>query len=429
MPESPQGTEGRGSTGPENGDRGRVGIVAAGAGARGAYEAGVLSVLLPAIGEELRPTIFVGTSAGAINAALFASVAHLPVKQAVGEALDRWRGIHREMVIKSVPRTVPLVLAQNAAALVGLSRRPTSLLDTAPLRESLKAPKLLDWPRIHRNIRSGAVTALAVVTTEFKTGRTKVFYDAAPGTLKQVPKADDDRAVDYVRARLTADHVLASSAIPIAFPPVRLGSGAEANWHMDGGVRLNAPLKPAITLGAKRLVIVATDPPYYVPASTEGGRQPAPSMQEATDHLMRGAMSDRMIEDLITLAHLNATLKSGGTLTRAGRNLELIEFVFGGPDVPGTLGAKAAETLDHLLRGLGRLRRPDLALLSTLLSGGPNTNSRGDLMSYLLFEPEFIKAAIELGQQDGLAIVGRPPLWKDKHFPDEVPARGRAPAR
>src|SRR4029453_19115548 len=202
MPESPQGTEGRGTTGPENGDRGRVGLVAAGAGARGAYEAGVLSVLLPAIGEDLRPTIFVGTSAGAINAALFASVAHLPVKQAAGEALDRWRGVHRDMVIKSVPQTVPLLLVQNAAALLGLARRPTSLLDTAPLRRSLKSPKLLDWPQIHRNIRSGAVTALAVVTTEFKTGRTKVFYDGAPGTLKEVPKADDDRAVDYVRSRL-----------------------------------------------------------------------------------------------------------------------------------------------------------------------------------------------------------------------------------
>ena len=421
MPQRPQRTTRRRTTNPEEGDRGWVGLVAAGAGARGAYEAGVLSVLLPAIGEELRPTIFVGTSAGAINAALFASVAHLPVKQAAGEALDRWRTIHRDMVIRSVPRTVPLLLYRNAAAMLGLGRRPTAMMDTEPLKRSLRSAKLLDWPQIHKNIRSGKVTAFAVVTTEFRTGRTKVFFDAAPGKLKGVPKADDDRAVDYVRSTLTADHVLASSAIPVAFPPVRLGSGPEASWHMDGGVRLNAPLKPAITLGAKRLVIVATDPPYYEAAKPGGGRQPAPSIQEATDQVMRGAMSDRMIEDLITLAHLNATIKAASDrpLSRAGRKLEVIEFVFGGPDVPGTLGAKATEALDRILAGLGRLRRLDLALLGVLLSGGPTSNSRGDLMSYLLFEPEFIDAAIELGQQDGQAIVGRTPLWKESHFPDE----------
>jgi NTE family protein len=426
MPANQQGA-GR-QTGSAGRDRGRVGLVAAGAGARGAYEAGVLSVLMPAIGEELRPTILVGTSAGAINAAVFAAVAHLPVEQAVSDALDRWRTIHREMVIKPPRQTIPALVARNAAAMLGLSRPPVSLLDTAPLRRSLKAARLLDWDQIQKNIRTGVVTALAVVTTEFRTGRTKVFYDSARGTLGNVPKADDDRAVDYVRTRVTGDHVLASAAIPVAFPPVRLGTGRDASWHMDGGVRLNAPLKPAITLGAKRLVIVATDPPYYTPVSKGGGRREAPSIQEAMDHMMRGAMSDRMIEDLITLAHLNATLKSGGTLTRAGRKLELIEFVFGGPEIPGTLGAKAAETLDDILRGVGKLRRPDLALLSSLLSGGPNSTSRGDLMSYLLFEPEFIEAAIELGQQDGQAILRRPPLWKDKHFPDEVPTARRGPS-
>jgi NTE family protein len=333
------------------------------------------------------------------------------------------------MVIKSVPRTVPLLLYRNAAAMLGLGRRPTAMMDTGPLRQSLRSRKLLDWPQIHKNIRSGKVTALAVVTTEFRTGRTKVFYEAAPGAPKNVPKADDDRAVDYVRSELTGDHVLASSAIPVAFPPVRLGTGPDASWHMDGGVRLNAPLKPAITLGSKRLVIVATDPPYYVAGSPGGARQPAPSIQEATDQVMRGAMSDRMIEDLITLAHLNATIKAAPDrpLSRAGRKLEVIEFVFGGPDVPGTLGQKASEALNRILGGLGRLRRLDLALLGVLLSGGPKTNSQGDLMSYLLFEPEFIEAAIELGQQDGQTIVGRTPLWKESHFPDD--AGGRAAAR
>jgi NTE family protein len=306
------------------------------------------------------------------------------------------------------------------------------VLDTAPLKRSLNAQNLLDWEQIGRNIRSRKVRALAVVTTEFETGRTKVFYDGPRGALGHVPKADDDRAVDYVRERVTADHVLASSAIPIAFPPVKLGKGTRARWHMDGGVRLNAPLKPAITLGARRLVIVASDPPFYVPASKSSNRSSPPSIQDAADHVLRGAMSDRMIEDLITLAHLNLALRSAGEkrLTRAGRQLEIIEFVFGGPEVPGTLGRTAAQTLDRLLGGLGKLFHLDLALLSRILSGGEQSESRGDLASYLLFEPEFMEAAIQLGQKNAEAILRRPPLWKVDHFPTEAgqtatPARGR----
>jgi NTE family protein len=333
-------------------------------------------------------------------------------------------------VIKPVPQTMPSLVARNVSAFMGLARPATSLLDTAPLRKTLRSARFLDWRQIARNIDNGTVRAVAVVTTEFRTGRTKVFFDAARGTLGQVPKSDDDRAVDYVRQRVTADHVLASSAIPIAFPPVRLGSGRDAAWHMDGGVRLNAPLKPAITLGAKRLVIVASDPPYYGPRSNDRDRQPPPSIQDAADQVLRGAMSDRMIEDLISLAHLNHTLKSAGEphLSRAGRRLEIIEFVFGGPEVPGTLGARAAETLDRILHGVGRVRRLDLALISRLLRGGPNGNSRGDLVSYLLFEPEFIDAAIHLGRQDAEAILRRPPLWKDLYFPAEAGRSGNNPS-
>ena len=104
-----------------------------------------------------------------------------------------------------------------------------------------------------------------MVTTEFSSGRTKVFFDAPAGTLTDVPDSDPDRAVDYLREELTPEHIRASAAIPVAFPPVLLGDGEHATWHMDGGVRLNTPLKPAITLGAKRMVVVASDPPYYEP--------------------------------------------------------------------------------------------------------------------------------------------------------------------
>jgi diadenosine tetraphosphatase ApaH/serine/threonine PP2A family protein phosphatase len=181
---------------------------------------------------------------------------------------------------------------------------------------------------------------------------------------------------------------------------------------MDGGVRLNAPLKPAIALGARRLVVVATDPPFHRPSAAAAGR-PAPSIQDATGQLLHGAMADRMIEDLIVLAKLNKLLASGGggARSRSGRPYQVIPFVFGSPDTLGTLGATAEQVLGEVLRGAGKLRHLDLTLLAGLLGAGPA--SRGDLLSYLFFEPAFMDAAIRLGRRDGETLLHRPPLWKD----------------
>src|SRR4051794_27040426 len=69
----------RGHRGRAGARRVTVALVLAGGGARGAYEAGALSVLLPALearGE--RPVIVVGTSVGALNATFVAATAHLP---------------------------------------------------------------------------------------------------------------------------------------------------------------------------------------------------------------------------------------------------------------------------------------------------------------------------------------------------------------
>jgi NTE family protein len=300
---------------PRRRDDGPVGLVLAGGGARGAYEAGVLSVLLPELARQgARPTVLVGTSAGAINATLFASLAHLPAEEAAAVALDRWRSVHAQMVFRPAWQTLPPLGVRYAAALAGSPDRLTGLLDTGPLGRTLAS--LLDWEQLRRNLQARTVDALAVVTTECETGRTKVFYQGAGQALAGVPATDDERAMDYHREDLTAEHIRASAAIPIAFPPVRLHGAPGSSWHMDGGVRLNAPLKPAIALGARRLVVVATDPPFHRPSSDAVGR-PAPSIQDATGQLLHGAMADRMIEDLIVLAKLNKLLASGSAGARS----------------------------------------------------------------------------------------------------------------
>jgi NTE family protein len=376
-------------------------VVFSGAGARGAYEAGMLSVLLPAL--ELdghRPKVFVGTSAGAINSVLFASLAHLPAASAAEQALATWRSITKSMVIRPAVSTLPVVGVRYLAGIFGIRGQPSSLLDTTPLLASLKNPDLMDWAQLHDNVLNGDATMAAAVTTEFGTGRTKVFVEGSPTQ----PDSDDDRAIDYVRTTLIPEHVLASSAIPVAFSPVQLGTHQQNSWHMDGGVRLNAPLKPALTLGAGRLVVISTDAAHYRSGSTSTS-QPIPSIQDSVDQVLRGLMGDRMIEDLNSLTRTNVLLAAGGAgaMSRSGRVYRIVPFLFGGPPVSEDIGAVAEQALAECLEGVRALRNLDLSLVRLLLSSGPMT--RGDLISYLLFEPEFLDRAIAIGQEHAEAVL------------------------
>ncbi len=392
---------------------GPTAVVLAGAGARGAYETGLLAGLLPALEEQgRRPTLFVGTSAGAINAALFASLAHEPAADAAAIAVERWRAITRRQVIGPAgPSVVRAGLNYLGAVTFG---RPqvTAVLDNEPLQRTLSESTLLDWVQLHANIRSGAVDGLALVTTEHGSRHTKVFYESAPGRTRP-PTNDSSRAIDYVATPLTADHVVASAAIPGAFPPVRLevAPGVET-WHMDGGVRLNAPLKPAIELGASRLVVIATSPCEYPddpPVTTER----PPALQDAIDQVLEGALSDRMVEDVLALDRTNRLVEGGarGVSTRSGtRTYESVPYVFGGPENADELGEVSARALARTLGGARALTHPDLAALSFLLRSGPA--SRPDLVSYLFFEPEFLSEALELGQQRAAALLAQGPLWQ-----------------
>jgi NTE family protein len=407
-------------TGRDEEPDGPVGVVLAGAGARGAYEAGVLSVLLPALEEQdHRPTIFVGTSAGAINAALFASQAHLPAESAVREVLSTWRSIRKQMVMRPAWQTLPMVTARYLARVAGLSVPLPGLLDTSPLRRSLQSEALVDWSQLHANVLDQTVDVVSVVTTEFGSNRTKVFFESSRDEFLEPLPSDEERAVDFAHVVLTPDHILASAAIPAAFPPVRLGTAQDGSWHMDGGVRLNTPLKPALTFGARRLVVIATDPARYRTSPRKQAAGPAPSVQDGINQIVHGSASDGMIEDLWNLVRVNVILTAAGghdvvkPHSPAGLDdvYRVVPFIFGGPLIPDEIGGTAAQALDASLQGVRALLNPDLSVLRLLLGSGADT--RADLISYVFFEPEFIDAAIKRGQDDAQVILQQTPsLWK-----------------
>lgn len=127
-----------------------------GGGARGAYEAGVISVLAPALERrEQRPTIFLGTSVGAINAAYMGATRHLDAQEQAAGLLARWRQATKGNVIRPILlRQLPLSLLRYAGELLSVPGvRLPSLLDPTPLQHSLE--DWMNWDDLHRNVTGG----------------------------------------------------------------------------------------------------------------------------------------------------------------------------------------------------------------------------------------------------------------------------------
>src|SRR5919108_3534460 len=168
----------------------RVGLVLSGGGARGAYEAGVMSVLMPALEERgERPNIHIGTSVGAINAAYLASSRHLPAAEAAEGGLERWREVTKGRVVRPIlMRQAPLTFVRYAGEILSLPGvRLPSLLDPRPLERNLK--RWIDWDAVHENVDADIAEVLACVATGARTGRTVGFVEGHGERGRRPPHA------------------------------------------------------------------------------------------------------------------------------------------------------------------------------------------------------------------------------------------------
>jgi NTE family protein len=381
----------------------RVASVLSGGGARGAYEAGALSVLAPALearGE--RPSLLLGTSVGAINAAYLAASRHLDAETQLDGLLERWRHATKSEVIRPILRyQLPLTALRYAAELLSVPRvRLAGLLDPQPLERNLRL--WIDWEDLHRNVATGVVEAVAVTATAARSGRTVVFVEGAARS-----SARRSHVLEYVPANLREEHIRASAAIPILFPPVRVETPAQARgWYVDGGTRLNTPIKPALDLGADRLVVIGTES-ITDPGSDPGRHESAPpDFGDGALHVLHGALVDPLVEDMRLLGNVNVFFADGEQAPGATRYREArgkppyrrVPYVFVAPPRRGLIGDVATTVFRARYSGLKALRSPDFPLLNRLLGG--DSPVHGELLSYLFFDREFIDELIRLGRED-----------------------------
>ena len=385
--------------------RPRTGLVLSGGGARGAYEAGILAELLPWLeAHDAMPDVVVGTSVGALNAVQLASTVHLGAAAMVEALLGRWAELTQDRVIRPLvgPSSVTAA-ATYVGDVVGLPGvRLRALLDPTPLWSTVEA--WMDWDAVRANVGpDGPLRALGVATTRQANERATVFVEGVAADA--LPRA---RHVDYVGTELELEHVLASAAIPTLFPAVRVRRPEPVSgWYVDGGVRLNAPLRPALDLGARRLVIVANHPQQREHA-VDPDATDRPDAMDGLTELVQAALVDPLIQDLETLGVVNelvARLPSDHDLP-----YREVPFLFAGPPSARRLRDVADAVLDRDFSGVrGALRSPSLRALTHLLGGA--SPARAELLSYLFFEPRFVRAAVAAGREDAGRLLADDP-WR-----------------
>lgn len=353
-------------------------------------------MLLPALKARERPQIILGTSVGAINAAYLAAHADEPVVQIVEGGLELWRKIGYGNVLEPLvsPAEGVRLLSYMREALGSRRAHTDSVLDPTPLVRTLA--ELIAFNRIRENVETGHLATAAVVATSGRTSTSVVFHDGGDS-----PSFDPLRGISYVQTELTEDHVRASAAIPFFFPAVPIDGPEGRRWYFDGGTRLNAPIKPALSLGASRLIVIALNSLTPVHELQVDRR---PDALDGATQLIQAVLVDPLVNDVHSLATVNELLaddteaKSQAHENRTGKRR--IPYIFIAPEDPFEIGRIASDVYrNHYRSPFALARSPSLSALGHLVNAAKDT-SHGELLSYLLFAQEFAERLIELGRKD-----------------------------
>jgi NTE family protein len=361
-------------------------LMFSGGGARAAYQVGFLRLLAREF-PDCVPGILTGVSAGGINAAYLASRQD-PFAVKVENLADIWCNIHIDNVFRVDLRDLASRTVRWGGRLLAGGKHPVeparSMVDTAPLRELLY--RLLgsnggDIPGIAASLRAGWLRAVALTASSYTTGQTMTWVQTREDCGFQAWERPQRKSV---ACALRVDHVIASAALPFFFPAVEV----DGAWYGDGGIRLTAPLSPAVHLGARRIIAVST---RYARSRAEADRpliNGYPPPAQVAGALYNAIFLDQLDSDALQLQQINRLIARLPLAERDG--LRPIDLLMLRPSVD-----------------LGRLANayePDLPRAFRFLTRGLGTRETrsNDMLSLVMFQGDYVKRLIELGEADAI---------------------------
>ena len=179
---------------------------------------------------------------------------------------------------------------------------------------------------------------------------------------------------------------MASAALPFFFPAIEV----DGAWYGDGGIRLTAPLSPAIHLGATRILAVTT---RYARTREEADRPVIvdyPPPAQVAGVLFNAIFLDQLEDDAMQLRHGQQADRGAAPEDNAwvcGRSscwCCVRQKILAGS--PTTTRRTCRKAFRFLTRGLGT----------------KETRSN-DMLSLVMFQQDYVRHLIELGQSDAAA--------------------------
>ncbi len=381
----------------------RVAIILSGGGARGAYEVGVLWYVFDEItrlrGAPPKVDILCGTSVGAINACYVAAHLSDPVL-GLRRLVDLWSELELSRVLGFGVRQVISI----PKLLMGGGADGTGLFDVRPMADLVQ--REISWRAVARCLRRRQLRALSVSCTEVSTGRTVVFMQTSPDSV--IPATSPPRTL-FRADHIGPPHALASAAIPLLFPPVRI----DDELYLDGGLRQNTPIAPALRLGATHIFAIGSSREVKGYTAREGG-QPvgakAPGAAFLLGKILNAFLLDHVDTDIELLTRVNHVLEDGHQAYGEQFTNKMSEFARrrGAQEYKyvNCLTVRPSEDIGHLASEhvrRGRFKGDPLVTKRVLNLLDLGAGNEADLASYLLFDGQFCRQLIEMGRADAKA--------------------------
>ena len=368
-------------------DRPINGLVLPGGGARGAYQVGVLKAIASLEPKDtVNPfPIISGTSAGAVNASVIAANA-----KSFNEAINKLDYVWGNFKSNQVYKTDNLTMLKSSlhwmiSIILGGHPfgAPKSLLDNTPLQKLLE--EHIDFIKIQKNIDEDSIKALAITSAGYSSQCSTSFFQSS----SIIDQWERTRRKG-VKCNLNINHLMASLAIPMIFPQIRIND----EYFGDGAMRQSTPLSPVIHLGADRILVIGLRN-QKIESTTKNIQLDYPSFANISGYILDTLFMDGLYSDHERLIRINELIDSrnNGSLETSNLKMRAIDTMIINPsksltDIAHECRLSMPRSIRIILRGIS----------------GKDKNSASRLVSFLLFEAKYTKKLIDLGFKDAMAV-------------------------